>query len=321
MKKNKTIISLIIVILVISGIWYFTSNQKQEVVSVKISDRGLASALPIYVAIEKGFFAKYDLKPELIKFTTGNDVLNALIRNDLDIGEIPVDPLIFAEDKTETKTKIFLVGKWSDSENRNFDGLLVRKESKIKSLTDLVGKKVGVFPGITAKTFLSSYLDKNRVSSKGVEFIELAPNVQLQSLSSGAIDALFAYQPTVTIAEKNNDLLKIDESIFNKLDFNYFAVYSFSDSFVKSGLADKAQEVFSEAIQYMKDNQNESRQILSKYTSLGNLSLQMTYFPQYHKSNTGDVKDISGLVQFYFSKNLIKSMLDDNKIKSIFYGI
>jgi ABC-type nitrate/sulfonate/bicarbonate transport system substrate-binding protein len=318
--QNKTIIGLIITVLVAGGVWYFASTkQEAQFITVKISDRGLASALPIYVALEKGYFAKYNLKPELVKFTAGNDVLNALITNQIDIGEMPIDPLVFAEDKTNTDTKIFLAARWSENENRSFDALFVRKGGSIESLANLEGKKIGVFPGITAKTFLAHYLVKNNVNVQKTEFVELAPNVQLQSLTSGAIDALFAYQPTVTIAEKILNLKKIDESIYNKLGFNYFATYAFSGAFSKSDAAGKTQEAFLEAIHYMQSNESDSRQILAKHTALGDISLQMSYFPQYHAPTSEDVKGMSNFVEFYRGKGLIKSVFSNEKIASLIY--
>jgi len=318
--QKKTIIGLIIAVLLVGSIWYVASNKQGQVVTVKISDRGLASALPIYVALEKGYFEKNNINPELVKFTTGNDTLNALITNQLDVGEIPIDPLIFAEDKTNTNTKIFLTGKWSETENKNFDALFVKKGSAVKSLVDLEGQKIGVFPGITAKTFLAHYLAQKGINVEKVEFVELAPNVQLQSLISSAIGALFAYQPTVTVADKNDKLTKIDESIFNKLGFNYFAIYAFSDSFSRSDTAEKVQKALSEALQYMESNENDSRQILSKYTSLGDISFQMTYFPQYHRPTAEDIKGMSKFTEFYKSKGLIKSVFDEEKIQSLIYA-
>lgn len=319
--NKKTIVGLVIVVLVVGGLWYFSSNkQEQKAITLKISDRGLVSALPIYVALEKGFFEKNNLKPELVKFSAGNDVLNALITNQLDIGEMPIDPLIFAEDKGDTKTKIFFVGKWSENENKNFDALLVTKESGVKSLANLEGKKVGVFPGITAKTFLSHYLGQNKVDTTKVEFVELAPNVQLQSLTSGAIAALFAFQPTVTVAEKNDELLKLDESIFNKLGFNYFAIYAFSGQFSESDTAKKVQKAMFDAIQYMKSNESDSRVILAKYTTLGDIAGEMSYFPQYHKPTSDDVVGINDFIDFYKSKSLIKSEFGSDKIQLLIYA-
>ena len=319
--NNKILAGLVIAALVVGGIWYFTSNQKEEgIVSVKISDRGLASALPIYVAIEKGYFEKYNIKPELVKLTTGNDVLNALIANQLDVGEIPIDPLVFAEDKANTNTKIFLVGKWSETENRNFDAIFVKNSGDIKSLINFENRKIGVFPGITAKTFLAHYLTQNGVNAQKVEFVELAPNVQLQSLTSGAISGLFAFQPTVTIAEKSEEVAKLDESIFNKLGFNYFAIYAFSGQFSQSDAAVRTQKALLDAIKYMESNESDSRQILARHTTLGDIASQMSYFPQYHKPNNEDISGISNFVDFYKSKGLIKGVFNSEKIKSFIYA-
>jgi len=321
MKNTKLIISILVIAIIIIGAFFVFSpeQEEQKITNVKISDRGLASALPIYVAIEKGYFEEFGLKPELVKLSSGNDVFNALTRNELDIGEIPIDPLIFAEDKANTGVKIFLVGKWSQNTNKNFDALFVVKDSSINSLKDLEGKKIGVFPGVTAKTFLAYYLKERGIDSSKVEFVQLAPNLHLQSLSSGAIDALWAYQPTVTVAE-NSDFLKIENGIYNNLGINYFAIYSFSGSFSKTDFAEDAQKALSKAIRYMELNEEESREILSKYTSLGDLSSQMKYFPQYSEPTNIDKEELKDLIEFYKNEELISNSFNNEKINLIFYN-
>ena len=319
MKNTKLIISILVITVIIIGAFFVFSPKQEEQKVVKISDRGLASALPIYVAIEKGYFEEFGLKPELVKLSSGNDVFNALTRNELDIGEIPIDPLIFAEDKANTGVKIFLVGKWSQNTNKNFDALFVVNDSSITSLKDLEGKKIGVFPGVTAKTFLAYYLKENRIDTSKVEFVQLAPNLHLQSLSSGAIDALWAYQPTVTVAE-NSGFIKIENEIYNNLGVNYFAVYSFSDSFSMSSSAKDAQKALSKAIQFMKSNEAESREILAKYTALGDLSSQMKYFPQYSEPTNEDKEELKDLIDFYKNEGLISNTFSNEKINLIFYN-
>jgi ABC-type nitrate/sulfonate/bicarbonate transport system substrate-binding protein len=57
--QNKTIIGLVIAVLVIGGVWYFASNKQEaklETTKVKIASLPNVQGLPVYVAIEKGYF-------------------------------------------------------------------------------------------------------------------------------------------------------------------------------------------------------------------------------------------------------------------------
>lgn len=314
--KQKFSVIIVGIIVILAAIGFFSDfPTPKEKIEVTVSDRGLASVLPLYVAIEKGYLEQEGITPKLVKLTAGNDVFNALLSGDLDVGELPIDPIMFNEAKSPTGVKIFLVGRWSETSNKNFDILLVNKDSTIKSLNDLEGKKIGVFPGVTAQTFLKYYLSNKGIDVSKVEIVPLAPNLQLQALSSGQIDALWAYQPTATVG-LNSGLEKIDEGIFNKLGFTYYAVYAFSKNFVetKPDVAEKVYRSMGKATQFMASNENESREILSKYTVLGNLSLQMSYFPEYEPPFSIDIEGLKSLSDFYRNQSLIESSIEPERI-------
>lgn len=283
-------------------------------VAVKISDRGLASALPLYVAIEKGMFAKHGIEPELVKLIAGNDVFNALTAGNIDIGELPIDPILLAESKSETGVKIVLAGKWSKETNKNFDALFVSASSTIQHINELAGKKIGVFPGITAKTVVKEYLTQRNIDTSKIEFIPLPPNAQLPAIGAGSIDALLAFEPTATVA-KQSGLKKIDESLFNNIGINYYAVYAASKSFSEHDAAKEVADALVEAAEYMADHEEESRTILGKYTALRKLASDMAYFPQYHVPTADDITNISALSAFYTKNGMIeKSVTADHLI-------
>lgn len=314
--KNKLILPVIVALVVIAVVGFLvTSLAPKEKNEVTVSDRGLASVLPLYVAIEKGYLEQEEITPKLVKLTAGNDVFNALLSGDLDVGELPIDPIMFNEAKSPTGVKIFLVGRWSEESNKNFDILLVNKNSTIKSLNDLEGKKVGVFPGVTSQTFLRYYLRNNEVDVKGIEFVPLAPPVQLQALSTGQIDALWAYQPTATVG-LNTGLKKLDEGIFNKLGFTYYAVYAFSKDFVekKPDVAKRIQRAMAKATEFMAQNHEESRKILGNYTALGDLATQMSYFPEYEPPFSLDIEGLRYLSEFYKDQNITQSSIEPTSI-------
>lgn len=296
---------LVLIGAIFAGYRWNSSPADAVLTPVKISDRGLASALPLYVAIEKGMFAKQGIQPELVKLTAGNDVFNALAAGNIDIGELPIDPILLAESKAQTGVRIILTGKWSKETNNHFDALFVPASSTIQSIEDLAGKKIGVFPGITAKTFVKEYLSQRGVDVSKIEFIPLPPQAQLPAVASQSIDALFAFEPTVTIA-KQSGLRKIDESLFNNIGINYYAVYAVAQQFSEKDIAKNVEDALVEATQYMATHQDESRNILEKYTALGKLSSEMVFFPEYHLPTSEDVKNISDLSAFYTKNGMME---------------
>ncbi len=92
--------------------------------------------------------------------------------------------------------------------------------------------------------FLKKYLETKGVDYTGTEFVQLPPPNQLQALESGAIDALFSYEPNYTIGVEKFKFKKVvPESIFaSQINHAAFGGYWFSASFVESH-ADLAKKV------------------------------------------------------------------------------
>lgn len=99
----------------------------------------------------------------------------------LDNGTVDMDISTFTV--TEERKKSY---NFSDSYFTDGIGLLVKKDSGIKSLKDLNGKKVGVAQSATTKTAFQAEADKQGVK---VQFLEFASYPEIKSaLDSGRVD-------------------------------------------------------------------------------------------------------------------------------------
>ncbi|WP_276665806.1 ABC transporter substrate-binding protein [Thalassolituus oleivorans] len=65
----------------------------------------------------------------------------------------------------------------------------------IKSIKDLKGKKVGVEVGFVGHLLLLNALEKNGMTEKDVELVNVPTNETPQVLASGQVDAIVAWQP------------------------------------------------------------------------------------------------------------------------------
>ena len=110
----------------------------------------------------------------------------------------------------------------------------MKVDSPIKALSELAGKKVGVFPGSTSMTLLKKYLTDQGVDVSGITFVPVpAPN-QLAALLEGSIAAVHAYEPTIAIGLSKGTVRKLHDSVYaDMLDPNPQGVAIVSAKFIK----------------------------------------------------------------------------------------
>lgn len=205
---NKKLLSgVAIIILVIIGLTFLNKPAPTDKEKVKIGYLDIISSAPLYVAQEKKFFDEEDLEIEFIKLSSANEAYEALARGDIDfVPSTGILPVLINAPKVGGVVKIASAS--SLVSGVTFDKLITTNE-KIVSLKDLEGKKIGIFPGTTPTTFLKLFLKKNNVNIDGITFIQTPPQNQIGALEAGSIDALFGYEPVPTIAELNNQKVKV----------------------------------------------------------------------------------------------------------------
>ena len=95
-----------------------------------------------------------------------------------------------------TKSVMILVNDYS-----NGNDMIIAKPG-IKSLKELKGKKIGVEMGFVDHLLLLNGLEKNGMSEKDVDLVNVATNNTPQVLASGDVDAIGAWQPSSGAAMK-----------------------------------------------------------------------------------------------------------------------
>lgn len=85
-------------------------------------------------------------------------------------------------------------------------GLLVQPGGPIRSLADLLGKKIAVVRGSPAHLFIAELLAANKIPYGAVTIINLAPGDAKAALSTGAVDAWAIWDPYLAIGEREDHL-------------------------------------------------------------------------------------------------------------------
>jgi NitT/TauT family transport system substrate-binding protein len=148
----------------------------------------------VFVAKEKGFFAKRNLDVEL-KFIPLNSTIPAAIQSDsLQIGG--PTPSVYLQSVDGGLDHVVVAGGGVTSKAITGFGLVARAGSGIRTPQDCVGKKIGV-PGLGAFLHVTfrGWLKQSGVDYKKVNFVEASFPQHGDLLRGGSLDAVVTADP------------------------------------------------------------------------------------------------------------------------------
>ncbi|MGC4190826.1 MAG: ABC transporter substrate-binding protein [Thermomicrobiales bacterium] len=159
---------------------------------------------PIYVALEKGYYADEGLDVELQSFTNGTDITTLTATNKLNVGLTGVGPAYWNGVSQGLPLTIIAPGHSEGSPVAS--PLMISKKAcedgSIKRVADLKGKKVSVnAPGAT-ELWLEKALETGGLTIADVDLQYLTFPDAVTALDSGALDAAIVGEPVATQAEQ-----------------------------------------------------------------------------------------------------------------------
>jgi ABC-type nitrate/sulfonate/bicarbonate transport system substrate-binding protein len=239
-------------------------------VTARIGYLNITASLPLFIAEEKGFFADKGVLIEAHQIASSNQLVDGIVAGNLDVFvEASAVPVLAVELQSPGRLKVFSVS--SITKQAPFDTLLVKEGSSIKSLQDLAGKKIGVFPGSTATNLLRKFLADRGIDVSKITFVPVPPQNHLTVLLGGSVDAVHAYEPTIAIALSHGGVRQLYGSVYAEmLDRNPQGVAVVSSKFIDehSETAKKVIGALERAIVFMREHEVEARQILAKRMNL-----------------------------------------------------
>lgn len=303
MKKEAVIGIIVLVSLFV--LFALKQNPKNDFV-IKIGYRDIAGHFTTFVAKDQNLFEKNGLNVEFIPFTSGSESYNALVRGDIQYDPYStIIPLLLNDEKDPGAVKITKASSLTLEEK--FDQLVVKNESSITKIGDLVGKKVGVNPGTTATTFLKVALRKNNIDPESVTYVQLPVQNQLLALEAGSIDVLMAYEPTIAIAIDTGKYRTIHNSLFAEAFPGSPMVGStVNGNFAQEypDLVKKLDKIYKEAQDYALSHPTETKNLIAT-----ELKISTTTAEKINLSYLGDIKD--SVLQ-----NFINTLFDLGELKS-----
>lgn len=237
--------------------------------TVRVAYAPVVLNLPAYYAQEHGLFEKRGIDVDLNVFGSANDMINAVVAGQIDaVTGVSLVPILNLEKQYPGRVRVVLHSRMTDSSP--FDGIVVKSGSSIHTIAGLEGKKLGIFPGTTAHNLMRALLKKHEVDPDKVKFVQLPPPSHLTALESGSIDALLAYEPTLTTA-LNGGNRRIFGSIYaDLLSPNPISVTILSRKFEANHpeAATAFVDALDESIRTIRDSPEKARPSLVSFTKL-----------------------------------------------------
>jgi aliphatic sulfonates family ABC transporter substrate-binding protein len=166
------------------------------------AERALAQSRPItigyqeqpdwllFVARDLKLFEKAGLSPTFVKYDAGPPMIEAIRNGSLDLASVGSVAFVLGLSQGIDWTMIGI-----NPEGAYSQGIVARRDSSVRTPTDLKGKRIAVFKGATAHYGLLMMLRQHGVRVDQVTIIHMSPAEQLQALENRQIDAAMVWEP------------------------------------------------------------------------------------------------------------------------------
>lgn len=235
---------------------------------------GASYYLPLFVAVERGFFRDEGLEVGLTRLESSNQIVDGVAAGKLDFGAAGFSTLFAASVAAPGRFRAFGAAVESEQGGRYQNALLVRADSNITSVSGLRGKRVGTYTGTTQLLWLRLMLPKmGLIPGKDVDIVQVGMPLQLSALAAGQFDALFTIEPTITSALAKGDARVLLANPRGKYVLDPFPggpLGFFSTDYLqrKSTTAAKVRRALERAAAWIGANEGEAKLLLPKYTPI-----------------------------------------------------
>ena len=287
----------------------------QATPKIRIGYWPVASGLPFFAAIEKGYFKEAGLDVEAQKFASAQQVMEAMLSGRaqgsangtasavLAIGEIAQPGLfkIFCTNPTNAKFVL--------------DEFVVPKESTIRNIAELKGKRIGCGPGVQNVTLAKVMLERG--GATGATVMELPIGQHVASLAAGQVDAVYTLEPTGTVGRLNGATRTLETGVVAKYILGdpmapwHGGAASLTSEFIRQhpDVARKYMTAYLRGVELVRKTPDEARPYLKGYTAIeGALTAEvpMSDYMYYNEFKPSDVAHFQKFYDLFSDKGIFQ---------------
>ena len=181
------------------------STQTSEPPSIRVGTAGQQGNAGVYYAADQGFFKKAGLDVDIttLRRGSGAGVVAAVTGGSLDVGDADLISIAAAHEHGIRISIIAPSAFWVSSAPTG--GIIVAKNSPIKTAKDFNGKTIGV-PSLEglSRVATAAWLEQNGADLSSVKFVEMPSSSMPPAVARGQIDAGVLTEPTLSLSLTDN---------------------------------------------------------------------------------------------------------------------
>ena len=321
MKKLVIILTALCMLLALGCGGEKKATQPKEKTKVSMALLRLTSSAPLFIAMDKGFFAEENLQVEPQWFDAAHPIAVATASSQVDVGATGITASLFNMAASGQKLAI-VADKGREQKGYSSSALIVTADNYangVTSLEALKGKRIG----ITQKGSTFHYMIGRMLETKGMNLddVQLIPlgklSAVMAALESKQIDAAILNEPNISKVQRAG-YGKMVVQVGDLIPYQTSGVF-YSPNFVKNEAAAVAfMKAYKKAVNYYYDaaiakkdakQLDEVVSIVSKYVKapVEDIKLGLPYIDRDGKLLSSD---IATQIEWYASYGMLKGQLE-----------
>jgi NitT/TauT family transport system substrate-binding protein len=178
-----------------------TTDHRQAADTIRLGTLPIANALPLDLGIQKGFFSAQNIEIKKTILQSGNDIVLGMAGGSFDVGYVGYVPAMIARTTGIPLTIVAASEVEGTSDSDNWQNIVVKGSSSIKTPADLAGKTIAVnaLKGV-GEVVIKASLKKLGVDPGSIKLLALPFPAMRAALSNGQVDAIWTPEPFLTQA-------------------------------------------------------------------------------------------------------------------------
>ena len=187
------------------------ASSTKDNVTITVDTLPIANGLPLDLGISKGFFDKQGITIKKVTFQSGNDIVLALSNNNGDIGYLGYVPMMIARTSGIPFTLVASSEVEGTSVDDNWQNILVKGSSSIRTPGDLAGKTLALnaLKGV-GEVVVKAALKKLGVDPNAVKLLALPFPAMRSALNNGQVDAIWVPEPFLSQGLQDGDRIVME---------------------------------------------------------------------------------------------------------------
>jgi NitT/TauT family transport system substrate-binding protein len=290
---------------------------------VRVGVFPVSSTLPLFVAIERGFFKENNIEIEMTRLIGGPPNVAAMIGNQIDASAV----LVTIEGMNANLKKpgvAMYISVNSQNAKYQMEQFVVRKGLEVKSLADLKGKKIMSAPGPANVTMARAALAAAGLKEGDYQLDQLDMGQHVNAMTAGTFDAGYTLEPNASVMRKNGVATTLEAGVIAKYVLGnpqanaWVGGCALTSDFIKSkpDVAKRFAAAWGKAVKFINDSPDEARKHLIKNTFTPDdiaSTVPLVKFTMVGDLKPSDIADFQKFMDFSVKTGTLPEKVDVSK--------